>query len=102
MIQVKVKSFFHLRDLLRNGEVDLQVEAGATVRDILDELIRRFGEEIRMALIDPQSGRVRPYYRVLIGGRDLHQLRDLDTPLSDGDVIALFPPVAGGRKGVGN
>lgn len=96
MIQVKVKSFFHLRDLMQSGEVHLQVEAGSTVRNILDELVRRFGEEIRSALIDPQSGKVRPYYRVLVGGRDLHQMEDLDTPLSDGDVVALFPPVAGG------
>lgn len=96
MIRVKVKSFFHLRDLMRNGEVDLQVEAGSTVGNILDELVCRFGEEIRNALIDPQSGKVRPYYRVLVGGRDLHQMEDLDTPLSDGDVVALFPPVAGG------
>jgi molybdopterin synthase sulfur carrier subunit len=37
------------------------------------------------------------YIKVLVNGRGLHVLQGLDTPLSDGDIIALFPPIAGGQ-----
>jgi len=33
---------------------------------------------------------------VLKNGRNIHFLNGLETPLSEGDVIALFPPAAGG------
>ncbi|MDD1680192.1 MAG: MoaD/ThiS family protein [Methanoregula sp.] len=33
---------------------------------------------------------------ILQNGRNIHFLAGLDTLLSDGDIIALFPPAAGG------
>jgi len=96
MIQVKVKPFFHLKDLMGGGEMTLHLNDGAKVGDVLEELCRRFGEELRGALMDPQTGKVRSYYRVLVGGKDFHQIEGLNTPLSAEDVISLFPPVAGG------
>jgi len=39
---------------------------------------------------------LRDFVNILRNGRNIHFLAGLDTPLDDGDVIALFPPVAGG------
>ena len=96
MIQIKVKPFFHLKELMGGKETALQLDSGATVGDALEELCRRFGEKFRESLIDPLTGKVRPYYRILVEGKDFHQLEDLATHLAEGDVISLFPPVAGG------
>lgn len=95
MIHIKVKPFSHLKDLMGGGELAVQLDGQATVGDALEELCWRFGEKLREALMNPQTGKVRPYYRVLVGGKDFHQMQDLDTRLSEGDVVSVFSPVAG-------
>ncbi|MFQ5904486.1 MAG: MoaD/ThiS family protein [Candidatus Binatia bacterium] len=50
-----------------------------------------------MDLLDSETGGVRSFYRILLGGRDYRCLENrLETSLTDGDQIAIFPPVAGG------
>jgi molybdopterin converting factor small subunit len=39
---------------------------------------------------------LRDLVNILKNGRNIQFLSGLDTPLDDGDTIALFPPVAGG------
>jgi molybdopterin converting factor small subunit len=39
---------------------------------------------------------LRDFVNIRKNGRNIHFLAGLETPLDNGDVIALFPPVAGG------
>jgi molybdopterin converting factor small subunit len=39
---------------------------------------------------------VRTYVNILKNGRNIHFSGGLETPLDDGDVVALFPPAAWG------
>ena len=39
---------------------------------------------------------IREYVNVLVNGRSINFLEGLKTELSDGDEVAIFPPVAGG------
>ena len=75
---VKLKFFAGLRDYLPPGESPYatEVEAGATVAD----LFRQFGVPLEKPRI------------ILVNGRHA----DLGRVLSDGDLLAVFPPVAGG------
>jgi molybdopterin converting factor small subunit len=41
-------------------------------------------------------GELKPLVNILKGGRPIRFLEGLDTELADGDVIAIFPPLAGG------
>ena len=68
---------------------------GRTVRDLLNQLCLERGQKFCNIIFD-DAGQLRRYIKVLVNGRGLHVLQGLDTPLTDGDVIALFPPVAGG------
>ena len=77
---------FHQREVLL---------AGRTVRDLLRQLEGELGDRFRNAVLD-EEGRLRPYIKVLVNGRGIHVSGGLDTPLSDGDVVAIFPPIAGG------
>jgi len=75
MMQINIKLFATLR-IGRFEEKILELSAGTTVGDIIRELDL---PEKEVTLI-------------FINGRHA----DLSTTLSDGDVLALFPPVGGG------
>jgi molybdopterin synthase sulfur carrier subunit len=97
MIRIKVKPFFYLKELLGAKELILELPAEATVLEVIEELTRRSNHALKEAIIDSNTGQIKPYYRILLEGRDLSCLGGLNTKLSDGDIISLFPPVAGGN-----
>lgn len=68
---------------------------GRTVSDLLSQLCEERGQKFCNIIFD-ENGQLRRYIKVLLNGRGLHLLKGLETPLTDGDVVALFPPVAGG------
>jgi molybdopterin synthase sulfur carrier subunit len=69
---------------------------GHTVLDLLNQLCEEQGSKFCNSIFD-KEGQLQRYIKVLVNGRGLHVLQGLDTPLSDGDIIALFPPIAGGQ-----
>lgn len=68
---------------------------GRTISDLLNQLCEERGRNFYNTLFD-EEGKLHRYIKLLINGRGIHLLQGLDTPLSDGDIIAIFPPVAGG------
>lgn len=92
-MKVAVKSFADLRDVIEN-EVQVELIEGETIAGLLGALCNDHAG-LRNALFEP-SGMIRPDVNVLKNGRNIHFLNGLETLLSEGDVIALFPPAAGG------
>jgi molybdopterin synthase sulfur carrier subunit len=68
---------------------------GQTVGDFLEQLCEEHGSNFRETVFN-KEGSIRPYIKLLINGRGLHVLQGLKTILHDGDIIAIFPPIAGG------
>lgn len=92
---MKLRLFATLRDLAGKKELDLAPPA--TVGELLEELSRRWGrpfddqifqDEARTALI---TGVI-----LLVNGRHIAHLAGLETALTEGDAVDLFPPLAGG------
>lgn len=80
---ITVLLFGQARELAGTGEIALDVPAGATVGDALARLEERFP-----ALV--------PFDRVLLAAvNETYATRD--EPVSDGDTLAVFPPVSGGE-----
>ena len=88
-VRVRVKLFALYRDLAGEREVELELPAGATVRDMLKALEERF-PKLKGRLVE-RKGEQRNFI-LMRGGR----WPDPDDPLRDGDEFALFPPVGGG------
>lgn len=90
-MRVNVKAFAGLRRILgRERFVDL--EKGATARDLLDALCVEH-RELRDALFDGQ-GLLKDDLNVIQNGRNISL--SLETPLQDGDEVAVFPLAIGG------
>ena len=78
---------------LSEGQAELSVP-GATVREVLQALEARCpGMEARV--LDAQ-GRVRRYVNIFLNEEDVRFLKELDTPVVDGDRVTLVPAMAGG------
>jgi molybdopterin synthase sulfur carrier subunit len=90
---VRVKFFAKFRELAGTGE--MEVEA-SDVRSLLTSLHARNRELGEALLEDPKGVKLRKTVRLLVNGREARWLRGLDTPLREGDVVYLFPPVGGG------
>ena len=71
----------------------MQVE-GSTVAEVLKALDAAhpgFGER----LLD-ESGAIRRFVNVFVADDDVRFLEGLDTPVPDGETVAILPAVAGG------
>jgi MoaD family protein len=86
MPHVTVRLFAALRELAGSSRVDAE---GATVGEVVEALSARFGDRF--------AGVARVGSAVVDGER-----ADASTPLTEGQEMALLPPVSGGyRRGDG-
>ncbi|GLI47460.1 ubiquitin-like small modifier protein 1 [Methanoculleus bourgensis] len=88
-----VRAFAILRDLIPVEET-VEVPGGSTVGDLLAALSARY-PGLGDALFTG-TGEARAYVNILKNGRNIHFSGGLETPLTDGDTLALFPPAGGG------
>jgi molybdopterin synthase sulfur carrier subunit len=79
---------------LVGGRAELDVEAG-TVRAVIDA-VGREAPELRARLLD-DGGALRRHVNVFVNGEDVRFRDLLDTPVREGDRVAIVPAVAGGR-----
>lgn len=75
------------------GAAELSV-AAATVRAALDALERRHQDLWRGVCDD--AGAVRRHVNLFVNDGHIRDLAGLDTPLADGDILAIMPAVSGG------
>ncbi len=71
-------------------EVDVD---GATVRDVLEELVERF-PALRDRLWD--GGELAPFVNVYVAGEDVRTLDGPETRVRADDTVILLPAMAGG------
>ena len=92
-----VKSFLTLRKAM-DGQASLEIEADEmTVRQLLEKLCTRFGENLKDMIFFPEAQGESQDIKILINGRHYrHMPEGLDKHLKDGDVVSIFPLMAGG------
>ena len=90
--KVTVRMFTSLRALTGTREMELEA---ADVQEVITKLSKQFGEKFNQMILE-SDGSLKTYYHVLVNGRHVRLQQGLQTPLSDGDIVALFPPIGGG------
>ena len=92
---VQVDFYATLRLVVGRKTVDVSLPEGATVRNLLDTIVRRF-PPLAEKLLD-EAGRLSSHINVFIDGRGAPYLENgLDTVLHADQKVDIFPAVAGG------
>ena len=96
-MKITIRGFLTLREVMGDQSV-LELEIGnITLMELLYELSNRFGDQFSQMVFDESGRELNPHIRILINGRHYsHIPQKLNTPLQQGDDVALFPPVMGG------
>ena len=71
------------------------MKVGSTVKEAIDDLIKRFGKEMNDILLD-STGSIKRNLIFSLNGIDVRKLKGFNTPLKSGDSISLVYVVAGG------
>ncbi len=92
---MKVNFYATLRGVVGQKTVEFELPEGATVQNLLAEMIRRF-PALKHELQN-ENGELYSHVHIFVNGRDAPFLENgMDTELKDQDVIGVFPAVGGG------
>ncbi|MCW8858328.1 MAG: MoaD family protein [Deltaproteobacteria bacterium] len=92
---IKVEFYSLLRLLLKLDKLDLPAQENEKVGQLLQRIQRQLPTPFLHKLLD-DNGELIPGTIILINRRNILHLDKLETPVQEGDVIAFFPPGAGG------
>jgi MoaD family protein len=97
-MQVSVRFFTALREITGKKEETLQFEdkEKVTVDKVLEKLAKRYGKGFVEYVYDGKTGEIRGFLQFLVNGRSATTLDGINTELSNGDFLAIIPPVGGG------
>ena len=97
-MRISVRYFTVLREIVGKKEETLEFPKSqkATMNSVLKCLNTKYGKEFDEYVYDPKTREVKGVLQFLVNGRTLSGTKPMESPLSDGDVIAILPPVSGG------
>ena len=67
-----------------------------TVEKVLKRLVELYGKDFVEYVYDRETGEIQSYLTLLVNGKSTATLEGMRTRLTDGDVLAILPPVGGG------
>ncbi|PGF15335.1 molybdopterin synthase sulfur carrier subunit [Natrinema sp. CBA1119] len=92
-MDIDLRFFATFREAVGAKERTRTVDDNATVGDVLTDLETEY-DGLEGQLLE--DGAIRPQLSVLKNGRNVVHMAGVDTSLEAGDVVSVFPPVAGG------
>ena len=91
----KIVARFHTALRAIAGEDETQIEAD-NVREALEMLAKKYGQEFKESLFDARNEIDLRFYRVFLNKEVLMPEGGLQRQLHNGDVLQIYPPVVGG------
>lgn len=92
---VELQFFGLLRMLLKRERIELQPVERETVAQLLARAQQQLPYPFLPRLLDDAGG-MHAGAIILVNRQNVHHLDGLQTPVRDADVVAIFPPGAGG------
>ncbi|HIE13779.1 TPA: MoaD/ThiS family protein [Candidatus Bathyarchaeota archaeon] len=93
-MKVKVK-YFMMREITGRRVEEVNIEEGATVQDLLENLSKKYGDKFKNRLWET-PGIPRQQIHFLLDGKNIRLLGGLKAKLREGSTLAIIPPLGGG------
>jgi molybdopterin synthase sulfur carrier subunit len=92
---IRIQFYSLLRLLLRKEQLELPACPEETIRQLLQRVQEKIATPFLDKLLD-ERGELHAGTIILVNRRNILHLKGLATPVKDGDLVAFFPPGAGG------
>lgn len=93
-ITILVRFFGSFKQISEQRELEFRLDKGASITNLLDQVFRSL-PLMKKNLID-ENGELIKWVMFLKNGRNIKIFSGVETILTDGDIISIFPPTAGG------
>jgi molybdopterin synthase sulfur carrier subunit len=94
VILMQIRLYATLRQIVGTKIVEVPVQTEKTVGDLLRSLVQQY-PKLDESIWYP-NGSLAGHVAVILNGRDIRHLKGVDTPITDDDILDVFPPVGGG------
>ncbi len=94
-MNITVKTFANLKDVIGTGELLLAVEPGTTIGGLFDVLIKKYGQSFDRQIKDQMTGTIVPFL-VLVNDKAYRTTTDLGVQLNEKDIVTIMIPFDGG------
>jgi molybdopterin synthase sulfur carrier subunit len=91
---ITARFFGQFKQISNEREIEYELEIGVSINEFLIQVIKQF-PKMKELLFD-ENALLHNWVSILKNGRNIKALQGIDTSIGDGDIIAIFPPVAGG------
>lgn len=92
----RLKVYATLRPIVGGAIVPAETPAGATVQQLVDELLARW-PDLRPEMVDGE-GKLLQRIHIFVNGKDITFLHGVNTVIPEGGNVDIFPPVGGGER----
>lgn len=93
-INLEFLGFPMVSDVVGKKKIELNI-SGTTIKDVIDELINRYGEKVRDAFYDKQGG-FDLTIQIALNKKSVIPPDKHSIPLNEGDTLIFMLPLAGG------
>lgn len=92
---VTVQFYSLIRLMLKQEKTELPAASNETVGQLLQRTQQKISTPFIQKLLD-EEGDLFLGTIIMVNRKNIRHLQELETPVEDGDIVALFPPGAGG------
>jgi molybdopterin synthase sulfur carrier subunit len=96
LIRVKVRTILEFKKIFGRGRFEVSLAEDSTVGNFLGELTNTWGDELAIRLFEPDVSKLLSHIGLMVNGRSISLLQNMETVLQDEDEILILPPVGGG------
>ncbi|MFW9779791.1 MAG: ubiquitin-like small modifier protein 1 [Candidatus Heimdallarchaeota archaeon] len=95
--KVIIKFFASFRKLAGVKEVEKEIDPDTTVLSLLQALCQTYPKISNEVFQDKEHENLQDSIVILLNGRNIKFIKGTESKLADKDILAIFPPAAGGK-----